>query len=177
MAIVGCFPMWLMINVVYESTSVPVVTTISVLAGLCSGVTGPIVKSTLTNVTLPNTRGQAFALQTIFDDVGRGLGPVFVAMLISNFGGRTAAFNIAVFGWVVCGVFNLLLYFTVERDETDVQSRFAESLQRTCATDIIGRQNNALSPYEQDGSDPLLCTKRRRHVTCSESLQTQGGVV
>jgi len=178
MAIVGCFPMWLMINVVYESTSVPVVTTISVLAGLCSGVTGPIVKSTLTNVTLPNTRGQAFALQTIFDDVGRGLGPVFVAMLISNFGGRTAAFNIAVFGWVVCGVFNLLLYFTVERDETDVQSRFAGSLQRTCATDITGRQNNALSPNEQEEvADPLLCTKRRRHDTCSELLQTQGGVV
>jgi hypothetical protein len=101
-------------------------------------------------------------------------------MLISNFGGRTAAFNIAVFGWVVCGVFNLLLYFTVERDETDVQSRFAESLHRTCATDIIGRPSNALSPTEQEeqeGSDPLLCTKRRRPVTCSETLQTQGGVV
>uniref|UniRef100_A0A7S0FUK5 Major facilitator superfamily (MFS) profile domain-containing protein n=1 Tax=Minutocellus polymorphus TaxID=265543 RepID=A0A7S0FUK5_9STRA len=174
MSIVGCFPMWLMINFVYEATPNSVVTIISVLAGLCSGVTGPIVKSTLTNVTLPKTRGQAFALQTTFDDVGRGLGPVFVAMLISNLGGRTAAFNIAVFGWILCGAFNLLLFFTVERDEAAVQSRFAESLHRTCTTDIV-RQSSAGTPNEQEDSDPLLCAKRRRHV--SESLQTKGGVI
>lgn len=63
MAVVGCLPMWLMINTVYQTTPITVVTLVSVMAGLCSGVTGPIVKATLQNVTLPNARGQAFALQ------------------------------------------------------------------------------------------------------------------
>ena len=176
MAIAGCFPMWLMINVVYESTPLPLVALISVLAGLCSGVTGPIVKSTLTNVTLPNTRGQAFALQTTFDDVGRGLGPVFVAMLIANLGGRTVAFNIAVFGWILCGMFNLLLYFTVEKDAAAVQSRFAASLHRSITGDAIGRSNSANEfASDQDDADPLLCTKRRPRV--GESLEAQGGIV
>lgn len=176
MAIAGCFPMWLMINVVYESTPLPLVALISVLAGLCSGVTGPIVKSTLTNVTLPNSRGQAFALQTTFDDVGRGLGPVFVAMLIANLGGRTVAFNIAVFGWILCGVFNLLLYFTVEKDAAAVQSRFAASLHRSITGDAIGRPNSANEfASDQDDADPLLCTKRRPRV--GESLEAQGGIV
>jgi len=173
MAIAGCFPMWLMINVVYESTPVPLVALISVLAGICSGVTGPIVKSTLTNVTLPNTRGQAFALQTTFDDVGRGLGPVFVAILISNFGGRTNAFNFAVFGWILCGVFNLLLYFTVEKDEAAVQSRFAESLHRTAAGNLSRPSNSNGFANEQEDADPLLCSKRRYHY----SVSTQGGVI
>lgn len=42
-------------------------------------------------------------------------------MLIANLGGRTVAFNIAVFGWILCGVFNLLLYFTVLGDEAAVE--------------------------------------------------------
>ena len=129
----------------------------------------------MTNVTLPNTRGQAFALQTTFDDVGRGLGPVFVAMLIANFGGRTVAFNFAVLGWILCGVFNLLLYFTVVRDEAAVQSRFAESLHRSVAEDIGGLNSATGFVSEQDDADPLLCTKRRPRV--SESLEAQGEII
>ena len=41
-------------------------------SGLLAGVTGPIVKASLQNVTLPETRGQAFALFNTFDDFGRG---------------------------------------------------------------------------------------------------------
>ena len=51
----------------------------AIVAGFACGVTGPIVKATLQNVTLPHERGQAFALLNTFDDFGRGLGPVFVA--------------------------------------------------------------------------------------------------
>lgn len=123
------------------------------------------------NVTLPNARGQAFALQNTFDDFGRGLGPVFVAMLISNLGGRTIAFNISVIGWILCGIFNWLLYFTVEKDEADVQSRFAESLHQP-----TGRSLNASGgalQQDPDDSDPLICTKRRHRP----SLESQGSVV
>lgn len=90
-----------------------------------SAPTGPIIKATLTNVTLPNTRGRAFALFNIFDDLGKGLGPYFVSLLSVKFGGRLPAFNIGVFGWILCGLTNLTIFFTVVRDERMVQTTLA----------------------------------------------------
>jgi hypothetical protein len=95
---------------------------VSATAGFMSAITGPIIKATLQNVTLPQARGQAFALFNTFDDFGRGIGPVFVSRMISSLGGRTAAFNVGVVGWAICGVFNSLIYCTVQRDEELVQS-------------------------------------------------------
>jgi len=120
-AILGCIPFYFLINNLSSSTPVWSTLFISVSSGIGSGVTGPIIKATLQNVTLPTQRGQAFAVFNTFDDFGRGLGPVFVAMLIANLGGRTPAFNVGVLGWVVCGIFNLLVFFFVERDEHNVQ--------------------------------------------------------
>merc|ERR1719354_414826 len=99
---------------------------ISFLAGIGSGVTGPIVKATLQNVTVPNARGQAFALLNTFDDFGRGLGPLFVAMLITGLGGRRIAFNVGVAGWVFCGIFNFCIYFTIKKDEEATQNGFLD---------------------------------------------------
>lgn len=130
MAIVGCFPFWALLNGIDNSTPFPVLATVAILAGLSSAATGPIVKATLQNVTLPNTRGQAFALFTTFDDFGRGLGPVFVAKLISSMGGRAPAFNIGVIGWMICGFFNLCMFFTVARDERYVQATLTARFAR-----------------------------------------------
>ena len=135
MAIFGCFPLWLLINYKYGEglddqvrrisgwttksvlTELVFVNFVSFLAGLGSGVTGPIVKATLQNVTPPLARGQAFAMLNIFDDFGRGFGPVFVAMLIRNLGSRRTAFNVGISGWILCGLLNMMAFFTVRADE------------------------------------------------------------
>ncbi len=132
-AILGCFPLWILVN----TTNVPdgenittwlIIRTclISLVAGIGSGVTGPIVKATLQNVTLPNARGQAFALLNTFDDFGRGLGPVFVAALIVGLGGRQIAFNVGISGWILCGILNICIFFTVKADEEETKRRFLE---------------------------------------------------
>lgn len=131
MAIFGCFPLWVLINYNYGEglddqvrrisgrttksvlTELVFVNFVSFLAGLGSGVTGPIVKATLQNVTPPLARGQAFAMLNIFDDFGRGFGPVFVAMLIRNLGSRRTAFNVGISGWILCGLLNMMAFFTV----------------------------------------------------------------
>jgi hypothetical protein len=82
----------------------------------------------MTNVTLPRARGQAFALHTLFDDFGKGLGPFFVSIFISRMGGRLPAFNVGVFGWAVCGVLNLAIFCTVQKDEAAVQATLAAEL-------------------------------------------------
>mmetsp|Transcript_16241 Transcript_16241/g.44683 ORF Transcript_16241/g.44683 Transcript_16241/m.44683 type:complete len:139 (-) Transcript_16241:525-941(-) len=128
MALASCFPFWYLINMERADTSSPILWMGSILLGFLSGGTGPIVKATLQNVTLPNSRGQAFAMFNTFDDFGRGLGPVFVSVLIVNLGGRQPAFNVGVFGWMVCGVVNLLIFFTVVRDEEKIQTLVREQL-------------------------------------------------
>lgn len=128
-AIVGCFPLWYLLNNVDSSTPFYVAASSAIVAGIGSAPTGPIIKATLTNVTLPRARGQAFALFNLFDDFGKGLGPYFVSLLIEKLGGRLPAFNVAVFGWTLCGIFNIAIFFTVSRDENVVQSTLSAQIQ------------------------------------------------
>jgi hypothetical protein len=71
-AIAGCFPFWGMINFNFDpiDQKIVVLSLISMLAGILSGITGPIAKLTLQNVTMPQMRGMAFALHTVFDNLG-----------------------------------------------------------------------------------------------------------
>ena len=54
--------------------------------------------------------GVAVGLQSTLDDVGKGLGPALVSLLVADLG-RTAAFNIAVFMWAPCGIIQGMAYF------------------------------------------------------------------
>jgi len=127
-AIMGCFPLWYLINYVDSSTPYHVAALCAMIAGIGSAPTGPIIKATLTNVTLPRTRGQAFAIFNLFDDFGKGLGPFFVSLLIVKFGERLPAFNVGILGWVLCGLANLAIFFTVRRDEHVVQTTLAAQM-------------------------------------------------
>merc|ERR1712238_76021 len=115
-AIMGCFPLWYLINFVDSTTPYYISISSAIVAGLGRAPTGPIIKATLTNVTLPNTLGNA-------------LGPYFVSLLSVKFGGRLPAFNIGVFGWILCGLTNLTIFFTVVRDERMVQTTLAAAAQ------------------------------------------------
>lgn len=121
--------MWGLVNLDFNASNFFVIGLISALAGLMSAITGPIVKSTLQNVTMPQMRGQAFALLNTFDDFGRGLGPAFVAWLIERLGGRRTAFNVGISGWVLCGLLNGCLFFTVEADEEKVRMGVEQMLE------------------------------------------------
>ena len=126
-AIGACVPLWMLLNCVDAETPYWISASIALLAGFGSGPTGPIIKATLTNVTDPQERGQAFALFNLFDDFGKGLGPFFVSLLIAGVGGRSEAFNLGIFGWVICGVANLAVFFFVEADEDSMQADLIES--------------------------------------------------
>ena len=144
--IAACVPLWALVNVDFNSADGKphylFLGSVSVVAGALSGVTGPIVKATLQNVTLPTSRGQAFALLNILDDFGRGLGPAFVALLIERLGGRRRAFNVGITGWILCGVLNGLLFFTVESDEEIVRMAAQRQIEKDEADCQHNRGNN-----------------------------------
>jgi MFS family permease len=134
-AIIGCFPLWYLLNHVDSTTPYIITASSAIVAGIGAAPTGPIIKATLTNVTLPRARGQAFALFNLFDDFGKGLGPFFVSLLIVKFGGRLHAFNLGVFGWIICGVANLAIFFTVAKDERAIQMAIAAEMHTVSAVD------------------------------------------
>lgn len=136
-AIFACVPFWVLLNDVDNNTSFVFIAATTFVGGLSSGVTGPIIKATVQNVTLPTMRGTAFALFNTFDDFGRGLGPVFLALMITNMGGRTAAFNTGTLGWMACGVLNLLVFFTAEGDEQRGQATIAASLSKRAEAAVV----------------------------------------
>lgn len=68
----------------------------------------PLERSILTNVCPPELRGRANAILGIFDDLGKGLGPALVSILITTFD-RQTAFNISLIGWIVGGTLGLAI--------------------------------------------------------------------
>ena len=58
------------------------------------------------------------------DDLGKGLGPFAMAMLIVIFGTRTHALALAVcVGWTLAGIMLCCPYFTIEADEEETKRR------------------------------------------------------
>lgn len=72
------------------------------------------------NVTLPSTRGTAFGVFNLFDDLGRGLGPALISLLVVS-RGRENAFTTAILGWFACGTMLLAMACSVQKDEQKVR--------------------------------------------------------
>jgi hypothetical protein len=68
------------------------------------------------------------------DDLGKGLGPGLVALLIAATD-RVTAFNIAVWSWAPCAAFQSMLLFTLAHDEATLQ----EVLQRESLSERMDR--------------------------------------
>ena len=78
----------------------------------------PLERSILTNVCRPTLRGRANALVSIVDDLGKGLGPALVSLLITTFDRQTAFnFNISLVGWIIGGILSLMIMMFVKTDK------------------------------------------------------------
>ena len=89
---------------------------ISILGGIFNGVPGPNIKAMVLNVNTPDTRGSAMAMFSLTDDIGKGLGPPLVGILIVRFG-RQTAFSISACMWFVSGVLLLMVGRSIGADE------------------------------------------------------------
>lgn len=92
---------------------------IVVLGGIAA-VTNPNVKGLLMNVNTSATRGTIFALVTLTDDVGKGLGPEIVAVGVA-FLGRQAALSLAMSSWFLTAIFLFMTSWTVVKDTQRIE--------------------------------------------------------
>jgi MFS family permease len=93
------------------------------LSGFISSCVGVNIRAVLLNVLHPLNRGTAFSLFMLTDDLGKGLGPVFVAGLVDLLG-RESAFFVSVLFWIPCGLILLASASTVLDDLKSVQNRY-----------------------------------------------------
>jgi len=118
--LLGIIPMALLLNypsqvgVANPSAVGPLI--LGFITGFMVSITGPNVRAMLLNVNSPETRGSIFSLFNLTDNLGKGVGPVVISLLIVHFG-RLWAFNIANLFWLVCGVGLLAMMITFPKDE------------------------------------------------------------
>jgi len=94
------------------------------LAGALLCVTGTNIKAVLLGVNAPETRGTCFAIFSLADSMGKGLGPAAVAALIQHMG-RAKAFNAAICMFFPCGGLLLGIAATLDEDERRMQAQLA----------------------------------------------------
>ncbi|GIL90022.1 hypothetical protein Vretimale_18101 [Volvox reticuliferus] len=122
----GIGPLYAIINADLQRIGLAATCFLAALGGAVASVAGPNLRSVMLNVNEPETRGVALALQSMTDDLGKGLGPVLVAGLIHALG-RKGAFNVATGGWIPCGVMLASLAGFMRADEAAMQARLARS--------------------------------------------------
>lgn len=107
-------------------TPIAVYCPLLLIAGIFAGQTGVIVKACLQNVVAPTHRSLAFGAFAIFDDIGKGGGPVVVAHLVAVMG-RRRAFTVAIAaGWLSGAAINALLVLTLDSDEARLRWHLAD---------------------------------------------------
>jgi len=104
-------------------------------AGFLLGFAGNSTKTILVNVTPPETRGSAFSILNLTDDLGKGLGIFVLARFFALFTatetmtaraqGMTVAFLL---GWPLCGLCIASMYFFIERDYQRCQEHVGKGL-------------------------------------------------
>lgn len=123
-AILGSIPLIFIVK--NENYSVFGYSALLGVAGLLAGIAGPLIKGILLHVTLPETRGTAFALQSLMDELGKGFGPLIIAIIIEQVPEKSTGMVIGFLGWVPCGLIICLVYFTVVKDKLKTQLALAE---------------------------------------------------
>lgn len=120
--LLGIGPLYYLVNADLVNISYLLTGIITLLGGFFAAFPGPILRAVMLNVNEPELRGAALALQSLTDDLGKGLGPFVVAWFISGLG-RQTAFNIAVLGWVPCALLVMSLSCCMRRDELQLHHR------------------------------------------------------
>lgn len=108
---------------------------------------GPALRAAAMNVNPADNIGTMFSVVSLSDDLGKGIGPVVVAALIS-LTSRVQAFKIGFGCWFFCGFFIILMFWTVPKDEQKLQrprfDSFCDDRVAVDGAEACCRQNNCV---------------------------------
>eukprot|EP00667_Euglena_gracilis_P009262 EG_transcript_9409 len=124
----GILPMLVFINYPFGPGERALMHLLFVFTGVVVSITGGNMATVFLNVNPPEVRGTVFGIFCITDDVGKGIGPFFAAMLITRLG-RLAAFNVCMCLWAACGLLLAAIGCFLESDERRMQRRLVEAVE------------------------------------------------
>jgi len=105
-----------------------------ILCGFFGGaivtVTGANVKAVLIDVNVPENRGTIFSFFNLSDDLGKGLGPFIIGIILVQAFGRVIAYNIAILMWIFCGAIWIILVRVFPADELKLHAVLKERAAR-----------------------------------------------
>lgn len=88
---------------------------------------GPNVVATVYDVTVPEVRSTAQAIEYFIENSGAVTAPALTGALIVATGDRSfAILSICVIAWLICFVFYLGALFTIEKDTAHLRLQMAE---------------------------------------------------
>lgn len=73
--------------------------------------------------TAQDTRGFVMSIFDVFNNIGRGLGPLIVSWMVEAMGSRARGYDIAMAAWWLDALCMALTYFTVEADEATARGK------------------------------------------------------
>lgn len=97
------------------------------VGGFIATMASPCTGAMLLNVNLPETRGYIMAMYSVLDDLSKGFGTLFVAMIVPWVGGRAVAYQISLLVWVFTGIVLLFAYYTYDQDEEMMRKHLEET--------------------------------------------------
>jgi predicted MFS family arabinose efflux permease len=115
--------MWRIIDAEYTSVNLAMNVVIILIAGCIASMAGTNVRFLLINVNAPDTRGFVMSIFDVFNNIGRGLGPLVVTWMVSAMGSRAHGYNFAMTAWWLEALVMALTLFTVEGDEATARGR------------------------------------------------------
>lgn len=129
--LLGTIPMAIIIDMATPDR-MPMLLVMALFGGICLAQSVPNTRAMLLNINLPETRGTAFAINNLMDDLGKGLGPLIFAFIAAAVG-RGVAMNISMLLFVVTAAFYFGLYWTIESDEDAVQKIIVDQQKENAA--------------------------------------------
>ena len=149
-------PLVLMLTTSRQDASFARLALVAVVLGLLATQTGPIVRACLTNTTAPRARASAFAVFALFDDLGKGFGPVLIARMVKAYGRKRAFTYAAVFGWGVGSLVNASITLTLEADERRLRSTNEFELVPTETLGAAEQLHRRSPSHSPDGDAGLI---------------------
>mmetsp|Transcript_10863 Transcript_10863/g.10878 ORF Transcript_10863/g.10878 Transcript_10863/m.10878 type:complete len:103 (+) Transcript_10863:45-353(+) len=99
-------------------------------------------------------RGTVIGLNSLLDNISKGIGPIIIAILIRICNGRQAAFNYGISMWAICAMFYCLMAFTVVSDEALIRERVEAVLNTSSLLDEDNHTDLEENIYDCDNFKP-----------------------
>jgi len=134
------------------------------VGGFVASMASPCTGAMLLNVNLPETRGSIVAMYSVLDDLSKGFGTLFVAMIVPWVGGRAVAYQMSLLLWVVTGAALMYTWYTYDDDEQQMRKNLDEAAMESMILHSKQRAQQAIRDRAKAAGEAHFVQSRGANV-------------